>query len=278
MLLAAFTLWVEPKVTEAAPVPLSVPTIGLCVAACLVLSLSSFAPAGLAQAAVMAAGALLFLPALMLGGRIGPRLFPKGAFRLGSVLGHGFWVLLLMCASHSAGSVYVALMIDKVFGFRPAVVGYLVVIMALTWSTVAVFASRVKKLEHRHVLMRSGALFQLCGFLALGLALYLGSVGLLVAGQMAVGTGFGLSWAAINQAAMEAADTAERDLASALLPTISTAGYAIGAGIAGMIAASTTLVPALERGDASPALWLYGTAAGGALITFLFGFGVRLKG
>ncbi|MCJ9673157.1 MFS transporter, partial [Neorhizobium sp. SHOUNA12B] len=99
---------------------------------------------------------------------------------------------------------------------------------------------------------------------------------LLLAGQVAIGTGFGVAWASVNQAAMEAAARQERDLASALLPTISTAGYAIGAGIAGMIASATGLVPALENGNAGgPALWLYGTAAAGALLTFLLGFGVR---
>ncbi|MBW6421246.1 MFS transporter [Rhizobium sp. XQZ8] len=278
VLLAAFTFCVEPRVTQAAPTPFSAATIGLCVAACFVLSLSSVATGGVMQAAAVAVGALLFLPALKLDGRIGPRLFPHGAFRLGSVLGHGFWVLLLMSASHSTGSVYLALMIGSVFDFRPAVVGYLVVVMAITWSTVAVFVSRVTVLKNRHALMRSGALFQFIGFAALGIALHAGSVALLVAGQMAVGAGFGIAWAAINQASMEAAETSERDLASALLPTISTAGYAIGAGLAGMIATATGLVPALESGDASPALWLYGVAAAGALITFLFGFGVRLKG
>ena len=278
VLLAVFTVCVEPQVTEAAPMPLSAATIGLCVAACFVLSLSSVATSGAMQAAAIVVGALLFLPALKLDGRIGPRLFPHGAFKLGSVLGHGFWVLLLMSASHSVGSVYLALMIGSVFDFRPAVVGFVVVIMALTWSAVAVAVSRVTVLQARHSLMRSGALFQFFGFLALGVALHIGSVSLLILGQMAVGAGFGNAWAAINQASMEAAEKSERDLASALLPTISTAGYAIGAGITGMIATATSLVPALERGDASPALWLYGTAAAGALITFLFGFGVKLKG
>lgn len=78
---------------------------------------------------------------------------------------------------------------------------------------------------------------------------------------------------------MEAAARSERDLASALLPVISTAGYAIGAGLAGTIATATDLVGALDSGNpAGPALWLYGTAAAGAVLTLLFGFGVRLKG
>ncbi len=276
-LLAGFALTARPRVTEAAPVPLSAATISLCLAASFVLSLSSVVSGGAMQAMAVVVGAGLFLPALKLDGRIGPKLFPQGAFRLGSVVGHGFWVLFLMSASHSVGSVYLALMIGAVFDFRPAVVGYLVVTMALSWSLVAVVASRVTAPGARHRWMRSGALFQLFGFLCLGAAFASGSLVLLLAGQVAIGTGFGVAWASVNQAAMEAAARQERDLASALLPTISTAGYAIGAGIAGMIASATGLVSALENGGAGgPACWLYGTAAAGALLTFLLGFGVRL--
>ncbi|MFB9951363.1 MFS transporter [Rhizobium puerariae] len=278
LLLPVFAFAARPRVTEAAPVPLSFATITLCLAASFVLSLSSVATGGVMQAVAIAAGAGLFVPALRLDGRIGPRLFPAGAFRLGSVLGHGFWVLFLMSASHSVGSVYLAVMIGAVFDFRPSVVGYLVVLMALTWSVVAVIASRVAAREARHGWMRSGPLFQLFGFLSLGASFATGHVLLLVLGQVAIGVGFGTAWANVNQAAMEAADRVERDLASALLPTISTAGYAIGAGVAGMIATATGLVSALATGDAAgPAFWLYGTAAAGAALTFLFGFGVRLK-
>ncbi|MGK9050203.1 MFS transporter [Neorhizobium petrolearium] len=278
LLLPVLALAARPRVTEAAPVPLSSATIALCLAASFVLSLSSVATGGAMQAAAIVAGAALFLAVLKLDGKIGPKLFPAGAFRLGSVLGHGFWVLFLMSASHSVGSVYLALMIGAVFDFRPAVVGYVVVIMALTWSAVAVLASRVVAPAPRHMWMRSGALFQLAGFLALGTAFATSSVTLLVLGQVAVGTGFGTAWASVNQAAMEAAGRAERDLTSALLPTISTAGYAIGAGISGMIATATGQVAALENGGAGgPAFWLYGTAAAGAAVTFLLGFGVRLK-
>ncbi|WP_162895068.1 MFS transporter [Rhizobium terrae] len=278
LLLAVFAVAAKPRVTEAAPVPLSLPTIGLCLAASFVLSLSSVTTEGIVQAVAIGAGAGLFLPALKLDGRIGPKLFPAGAFGLGSVLGRGFWVLLLMSASHSVGSVYLALMIRSVFDFRPAVVGYIVVIMALTWSVVAVLASRVSAAVRRERWMQGGPLFQFVGFLCLGAAFATGSMTLLLAGQVAIGTGFGLAWANVNQAAMEAADRAERDLTSALLPTVSTAGYAIGAGISGMIATATGLVEALGRdAGGGPALWLYGTAAAGALATFLLGLGVRLR-
>jgi MFS family permease len=101
---------------------------------------------------------------------------------------------------------------------------------------------------------------------------------LVIIGQMLIGAGFGLSWANVNQAAMEAAGDDERDRASALLPTMSTAGYAVGAALSGTIAAASGLTASLGAGSAGDtATWLYGTAAAGALISFILGFGMRLK-
>ena len=77
---------------------------------------------------------------------------------------------------------------------------------------------------------------------------------------------------------MSAAEGAERDRASALLPTMSTAGYAVGAALSGTIATATGLTASLATGTAGDtAAWLYGTAALGALVSFVLGFGVKLK-
>ena len=126
--------------------------------------------------------------------------------------------------------------------------------------------------------MRAGPLFQLAGFLMIAISIDVREILLVVLSQMAIGTGFGLSWATINQASMEAAGDEERDRASALLPTMSTAGYAVGSALAGMIAAATGLTRQLSQGDPGQvAYWLYGTSAAAALVTFVLGFGVRLK-
>ena len=278
LLLPVFVLAAKPRTTEAAATHFQPVSIGLCLAAALVLSLSAVMERAEMQVATLSAGAGLFMLTLRLDGRVGKKLFPEGAFRLRSVLGHGFWVLFLMSAAHSVGSVYLAPMVAETWGYGPAAVGYIVVLMALTWSVVAVVASWAKSLPRRHFWLRSGPLFQFVGFIAIAISLSEGSIWLLIFGQMAIGTGFGTAWANVNQAAMEAATLAERDLTSALLPTISTAGYAVGAGLAGMIASATGLVEKLAVGEASgPAAWLYGVAAAGALVTFLLGFGVRLK-
>ncbi|MFN7104190.1 MAG: MFS transporter [Pseudorhizobium sp.] len=276
--LPVLAILAKPKVTASAVVPMSLATIVLSLVGALMLSLSSLSDHGAAQVAAVAVAALVFFLAIRLDGRLGPRLFPLNAFRLGSVVGHGFWVLLLMSASHSVGSVYLALMIRSVFGFRPAVIGYIVVLMALSWSVVAIVASRAGALPARHRLMRSGPLFQLAGFAMLAAGFGLQWSWLLVAGQLAIGTGFGFAWASVNEATMAAAPRADRDRTGSLLPTVSTAGYAIGASLAGLITTASGLVPRLASGQVGEvAVWLYGTAGALAVLAFLLSLGVRLE-
>ncbi|WP_177230726.1 MFS transporter [Rhizobium sp. NFR07] len=290
--LALFTVLTRPKVNDGsagqggavnagadAPAAAFPPrTIALCVAAAFVLALSSASSHAGWQAATLAAGVAILVIGIRLDGRFGVPLFPAGTFRRGSVLGRGFLILFLMSASHSAGSTYLALLVREVFGLGPAAVGYVVVTMAVTWSAVAMVASRINSLARRHAVMRAGPLFQVSGFMAIALAISLQWLPLVIAGQMLIGTGFGLAWANVNQAAMEAARKTERDRASALLPTMSTAGYAVGAALSGTIATASGLAASLGEGSAGDtATWLYGTAAIGALASFFLGFGVRLR-
>ncbi len=278
ILLGLFTLLTTPETGSAAKAAFAPLAVALCVTASFIFALSSATGVIGWQVACLVLGSLALALTVTTDGKLGPRLFPAGAFRLGSVLGHGFWMLFLMSAGHASGATYLALIIRDVWGIGPAAVGYIVVAMALTWSAVAMASSRIKSLKGRHFAMRAGPLFQLAGFLMIAVSIDVREILLVVLSQMAIGTGFGLSWAAINQASMEAAGDEERDRASALLPTMSTAGYAVGSALAGMIAAATGLTRQLSQGDPGQvAYWLYGTSAAAALVTFLLGFGVRLK-
>lgn len=276
--LALFTFLTEPKTGEGRAASFAPVSVGLCVVTALIFALSSASGEPVWQAALLVFGVLALLSVVVLDGRFGPRLFPAGTFRSGSVLGRAFIMLFLMSAGHSAGSTYLALLVSEVFHLGPAVVGYIVVTMALVWSVVAMFASRYEALAWRHATMWVGPLFHLIGFVALAIAIGLQWLPLVIFGQLLIGIGFGLAWANVNEAAMTAAEGADRDRASALLPTMSTAGYAVGAALSGTIATATGLTASLATGTAGDtAAWLYGTAALGALVSFLLGFGVKLK-
>jgi MFS family permease len=276
--LALFTVATRPKTGGHRTASFSPLTAGLCLAAALALALSSAGEGALWQAGMLAAGLSVLLFGLALDGRLGPPLFPAGAFRAGSMLGRAFLILFLMAAGHSAGSTYLALLVREIFQLPPAIVGYVVVLMALSWSAVAMVASRLTSLARRHAAMRAGPLFQGAGYVAIAFAISLQWLPLVIIGQVLIGAGFGLCFANVNQAAMEAAEGEDRDRASALLPTMSTAGYAVGAAVSGTIAAATALTGSLAEGSAGDtAFWLYGTAAAGALASVALGFGVRLK-
>jgi MFS family permease len=276
--LALFTFLTEPKTGEGRAASFAPVSVGLCVVTALIFALSSASGEPVWQAALLVFGVLALLSVVVLDGRFGPPLFPAGTFRSGSVLGRAFVMLFLMSAGHSAGSTYLALLVSEVFHLGPAVVGYIVVTMALVWSVVAMFASRYEALAWRHATMWVGPLCHLIGFVALAIAIGLQWLPLVIFGQILIGIGFGLAWANVNEAAMTAAEGQERDRASALLPTMSTAGYAVGAALSGTIATATGLTASLATGTAGDtAAWLYGTAALGALVSFLLGFGVKLK-
>lgn len=113
-----------------------------------------------------------------------------------------------------------------------------------------------------------------CALLGLGLAS--GNWGEMLLGQILIGSAFGMSWAGISQAAMEAAPEEERKMTGALLPTVSTLGAAAGAGASGTVAAATDLVAQIESADVTmPMAYLYGLGVLVSLIALVTARGLR---
>ncbi len=54
---------------------------------------------------------------------------------------------------------------------------------------------------------------------------------------LAIGASFGIGWAFLSIAVMNAAEPEDRDRAAGLVPTVQSAGYAIGAALTGLAAA-----------------------------------------
>jgi hypothetical protein len=79
-------------------------------------------------------------------------------------------------------------------------------------------------------------LFLCLGLGGLTLAVGSGEYGLVFVSQSAVGAGFGLCWGTLSQLLMNVSTIEERDKTSALLPTLQSAGYAIGAAVFGAVA------------------------------------------
>ena len=162
-------------------------------------------------------------------------LFPTNAFSFNDVVGAGLWVILLMPLAQAGSAVFLVYALQYIFGLPPTFAGMVGAIMAITWSTVAIAVAGVP-VRVRPVLIRIGPVLLVTGLALLALALLAGNLALIVVAQALIGASYGASWAYTSQTIMEAARPEERDRASALLPTIQSAGYGIGAAIAGLIA------------------------------------------
>jgi MFS family permease len=184
---------------------------------------------------IFAAGAVL-AGAVLLDRRSRLRLLPRDAFSFGSVLGTGLWVVLLMPMAQAATAVYLVLTLQLLWGYGPTFAGAIGALMAVCWSGTAIIVASVRSATTRLNLIRSGPALLTLGLAGVLVALRSDQLALLLTAQMAIGTGFGLAWGLLNQTVMEAGNEEECDRASALLPTMQSAGYAIGAAVAGLTA------------------------------------------
>ena len=189
------------------------------------------------------------------------RLFPATMFRLSSRSGAACWIILLMPLAQAVSGVYLVLALQRIWSLRPAAAGGIGALMALSWSAAAFLVAGLPRA--RPHLARCGPALNAVGLLGLLAALQTGWLALVVAAQLAIGVGFGLCWSTLNQRVMEDAAPDDQARAAALLPTVLSAGYAIGAAVAGLVANQAGLPRAIAE-DASvtaPLSWAYATAS-----------------
>ncbi|NSZ57033.1 MFS transporter [Agrobacterium tumefaciens] len=247
---------------------------------CLVGALAFSAPSAFEDASLRAisllAGAALLWASLRAGTRPSVGLFPKDSFRLKTVLGSGFWVLFLMSYAHALGSVYLAYVAINLWQHEPTFAGFIVVTMPLAWSFVAMLIGSLRSARLREICLHYGPYQMVPGCALLGLGLATGNWGEMLLGQILIGSAFGMSWAGISQAAMEAAPEEERKMTGALLPTVATLGSAAGAGASGTVAAVSDLVAQIERADVTmPMVYLYGLGVVVSLLAIMTASGLR---
>ncbi len=248
----------------------------LCLVGALAFSApSAFEDAGLRIMSLLVGAALLWA-SLKAGIRPSTGLFPRDSFRLKTVLGSGFWVLFLMSYAHALGSVYLAYVAINLWHHEPTFAGFIVVTMPLAWSFVAMLIGSLRSGRLRQLCLHYGSYQMVPGCALLGLGLATGNWPEMLIGQILIGSAFGMSWAGISQAAMEAAPEEERKMTGALLPTVATLGAAAGAGASGTVAAASDLVLQIDRADVTmPMLYLYGLGVIVSLLAILTTRGLR---
>lgn len=177
------------------------------------------------------------------------RLFPTAAFDLRDPVGAGLAVVLLMPVAQSGAAVYLVYMLQELWDFGPTLAGFSGALMSIVWSVAAIAVAGAKTHRTRMGLIRIGPALLAAGLFGLALAVIASQLWLVFVAQALIGCGFGVSWTYLSHTTMQTARPGERDTASALLPTIQSAGYGIGAAMAGLAANSAGLAVA-ETPDA----------------------------
>ncbi|MDH4413803.1 MAG: MFS transporter [Rhizobium sp.] len=213
-------------------VPLS-PLVLLSVGLLMILS-SGVMAEPLISAVLVVFGMALLVASVRRDRALPTSLMPHDAFGLSSTVGAGLWLVLLMPVAQATSSVYFVFGLQHGFGFGPLAAGGLGAIMAMSWSLVAVLVAHVGTGRARRRAIEAGPLLQSCGMILVAVGFHQGSLPLIITGQIVVGAAFGASWAFLSQMLMEASTSAERDKTSGLIPTLQSAGFAIGAAFAGL--------------------------------------------
>lgn len=219
-------------------------------------------------------GLALIVWALLRDGRQADRFFPPNAFGRGTV-GGGTRTLLMMPLAQSVSSVFLAAAIGETWPLTAVWVGWIVVAMPIGWSVTGLWVGGLTP-QKRWQAMRAAPSAQLLGLLLIATGLTQGWLVAVVAGHACSGLAFGLVWGSCNQAIIEATSEAEAARTSSFMPTVQTAGYAIGSGFWGWVAGLSGLFPALKAGAADVPIWIiWGGAA--CLSVLVLGTTSRLR-
>jgi len=211
-------------------------------------------------AGLVAAGLLLKIDAAST-----RRLFPPNAFRARTLIGLGTWIVVLISVAAAVRAVFVTTIGQVYWGLSVTQASYVAAGLAFSWSFFAWISARAPSRQRELLYLAIGP-FLIAGGLALtAAAISLGSLFVFAAAAIVAGAGHGLCNQILLRSLMYNADDEDQNLVSSILPTLSSAGIAIGGGLTGLIAITTGLV---EPG--SSALLTHGAvASSGAMVFYI---------
>ena len=202
----------------------------------LMISLSGIAGGILPMSALLAGAAVVLVTVVSLDRRAPNPVLPRAAFTANKALGTGLWVILLMPLSQAAGSVFLVYSLQHLWHLGPTAAGALSAVMAISWSLSAIGVASLRSLALRNRIMLAGPVLLTIGLAFVVIAIGTDMIWFILPGQAMIGAGFGISWGTLSQLMMDVSTDGERDRTSAMLPTLQSAGYAIGAAVFGLAA------------------------------------------
>lgn len=244
-----------PKKAASAATKAAIPVaqLALIVLAIFLMSLSGEITDRATSIAMLAGGAALLVLTVAADKTRGARLFPAHAFRLADPMGACLLVVALMTFVEALPAVYVAFMGQKLWALNALEAGFLAATVAISWSLTAIAVAHLPRAS-AGVYIWPAPVMMAAGLASEVLALEWASLPAAVAGQILIGASFGLSWARLCEHVMETAPADERDFAAAALPTIQSAGLAVGAAVFGAFAGWSNLQPSQSAAEVSAIL------------------------
>ncbi len=217
-----------------APAPLA--RLAALAAGILLIAASSLAGPPAGAALLVSAGAAVLVALVAFDARTQSPLFPRHAFNPATALGAGLLVVLLMPVAHSFGIIHLTLALQQGWGFTPTLAGAFFALGPLAWSGAMFLVANLRHPAVPALGIRLGPPALLLGLAGQLAATALGAPWAMLPFLLATGASFGIGWAFLSIAVMNAAEPEDRDRAAGLVPTVQSAGYAIGAALTGLAA------------------------------------------
>jgi predicted MFS family arabinose efflux permease len=251
--------------TTAASAGTAVPwlRLGLLVLGVVAIAVANRTPGAWTGLAMVALGFGLIAAMLRVDRRAGRHMFPTVFPGFDHPVALGLWVLLLMPMAQMAIYVYTPYILQLHRGLSPTWAGYLGAVHAIAWSIAAVLVAQLSAPAQNRAL-QAGPLLLALGLAGLAITLPAQPLLWVVASMLLIGTGFGISYAFLNQRVMAAAQAGQEDATAGAAPTLGALGGAVGAAIAGLAGNSLGLDQVLTASSVTQASLVL--AGGGALL------------
>lgn len=260
--------WVLPDKHVRQPGPAVVPGLRLLLLALgvMAVAVANRLPALGWGVALVLLGFCLIAWVLRLDRRSARHIFPTVFPGLGHPVSLGLWVLLLMPMAQMGISVYTPFLLQFHRGLGPTMAGYMGAVHAVAWSLAAVVVAPLSTTGQARCIV-AGPLLLALGLASLAWALPAQPLAWVVVALLLIGSGFGVSYAFLNQRVMAAAQKGQEDATAGSAPTLGSLGGAVGAAIAGLVAQAVGLVQPLQPEIVAQATWLL--AGGGAALALI---------
>jgi len=176
------------------------------------------------------------------------RLFPRDAFRIRTLIGLGTWIVILISVAAAVRAIFVTTIGQVLWGLTVTEASYVAALLAFSWSFFAFLSSRAPDRQRELFYLGLGPFLIAAGMGLTALAIDSAVLPVFALAAIVTGAGHGLCNQILMRSLMYGATGEDQNLVSSILPTISSAGIAIGGGLTGLLAIMTGLV---APGDAA---------------------------